>query len=63
VRLKWPIAGAVFVGAAAVISYIHGTASPDAGEVFGLIAVDALVILTAVLVDLFKRRSRRKSNP
>jgi hypothetical protein len=62
VRLKWPIAGAVFVGTAAVVSYVHSTRSPDAGEVFGLIAVDAIVVLAAVLVDLFMR-TRRKSNP
>jgi hypothetical protein len=59
VRLKWPFAGVVVVGAAAVVSYVHGTPSPDAGEVFSLIAVDAFVILAAVLVDLYMRRARR----
>jgi hypothetical protein len=59
-RLKWPIAGAAFVGAAAVVSYVRSTPSPDAGEVFGLVAVSAFVILAALLVDLFMRRTSAK---
>ena len=44
-RVKWPIAGAAFVGAAAVVSYVYNRPTPDAGVVIGLIAVAALVIL------------------
>jgi hypothetical protein len=60
VRVKWPIAGASFVGAAAVISYVFSTPNPNAGEVIGLIAVTVLVIVAVLLFDRSARRTRTK---
>jgi hypothetical protein len=60
VRLKWSIAGAAFVGAFAVVAYVRSTPSPDSGEVLGLVAVTAVVILAVLLVDLFMRRTGAK---
>jgi hypothetical protein len=61
VRLKWPIAGAAFVGVFAVVSYVRSTPSPDSGEVLGLIVVTAVVILALLLVDRFMKRTNAKS--
>ena len=60
-RVKWPIAGEAFVGAAAVVSYVYNTPNPDAGVVIGLIAVAVLVILAVVLLDRYARHTRTKS--
>ena len=60
VRFKWPIAGAAFVGAFAVVSYVRSTPSPDSGEVLGLVGITTVVILAALLVDLLMRRTSAK---
>lgn len=60
-RVKWPIAGAAFVGTASVVSYVYNRPNPDAEVVIGLIAVAVLVILAAVLLDLYARHNRIKS--
>ena len=57
--MKWPIAGAAFVGAAAVISYVYSTPTPEARVVAGIIAVTALVILAVVLLDRYAARNAR----
>lgn len=58
-RVKWPIAGAAFVGAVAVISYVYYTPSPEARVVVGMIAATALVILAVVLLDRYAARQAR----
>jgi len=60
-RVKWPIVGVALVSVASVILYVHNTPSPDAGEVFGLGAMAAIVILAVVLVDFFMRRTSPRS--
>jgi len=60
VRFKWPIAGATFVGALAVVSYVRSTPNPDSGQVLGLVGVTAVVILALLLVDLFMSRTGAK---
>jgi hypothetical protein len=60
VRFKWPIGGAAFVGTFAVVSYVRSTTNPDTGEVLGLVGVTAVVILAALLVELFMRRTGAK---
>lgn len=56
-RVKWPVAGAAFVGTAAVVSYVlNSRPNTDPGVVIGLIAVTAMVILAGVLIVLFARR-------
>ena len=59
-RVKLPIAGAAFVGAFAVISYVFSTPNPDAGEVVGLIAVTVLVILAVLLLGRYASQTRAK---
>ena len=55
--MKWPIAGASFVGVAAVISYVSSTSNPEARVVIGIIAVTAFVIVAVVLLARYARRT------
>jgi flagellar biogenesis protein FliO len=49
----WPIAGAAFVGIAAVTSYVYATPTPEARVVVGIVAVVGLVIVAVLLLERF----------
>ena len=58
-RVKLPVAGAAFVGAFAVISYIlNSQPATDIGVVAGLLVVTAIVIVAVVLIGRYSQRFR-----